>query len=130
MIQNICSLFAWGPGGREDWGRISLFLWAVLIDWAVNGVKKKDQGRGGLRWVVSPFSLALFSFSYWTTDGNFETSRFLGGLLLPLAAGFLEWLLAGLWGRIRLSEVPPRLEGVPILFWLAMLLALSICKLG
>ena len=83
--------------------------------------------------VLSRFSLALFAFSYWMlgSEGvSASSARFLAGLALPLATGFLEWILAGLRERVRLSEVPARLQGAPILFWLAMILALGICKLG
>ena len=86
-----------------------------------------------MRLVVSRFSLALFAFSYWTlgSEGvSTSNARFLAGLALPLITGFLEWVLGGLWDRLRLSEVPPRIQGAPILLWLAMLLALTICKLG
>ena len=133
VIQNICHLFVWGPSGRDELASASLFLWAVLLDWAINGFRRKERGTGEMRLVVSRFSLALFAFSYWTlgSEGvSTSNARFLAGLALPLATGFLEWVLGGLWDRLRLSEVPPRIQGAPILLWLAMLLALTICKLG
>lgn len=140
VIQNICNVFAWGPSGRNDLGRTSLFLWAILLDGCLNGFRKKDRDRGEPRLVVSRFSLALFAFSFWTIGGDWGTvpelplqpllQRFLWGLSLPLATGFFEWLLGGLWNRLRLSAVPAGLTGPPIIFWLAMLLALGICKLG
>ena len=133
VIQNICHLFVWGPSGRHELAAASLFLWAILVDWAVNGFKRKERGSGDMRLPVSRFSLALFAFSSWTLGSEGVSAsnlKFLAGLFLPLATGFLEWVLGGLWDRLRLSEVPPRIQGAPILFWLAMILALAICKLG
>ena len=133
VIQNICHLFVWGPSARYEFASASLFLWAILLDWAINGFRRKERGRGEMRLVVSRFSLALFAFSYWTlgSEGvSASSTRFLAGLSLPLATGFLEWILRGLWDRLRLSDVPARIQGAPVLLWLAMILALAICKLG
>lgn len=133
VIQNICNIFAWSTSGYQELGTASIFLWAILLDWAVNGIKKKEKGRGEAALAISRFALALFAFSAWTLeDGAIpaSTMRFFLGLSLPLVTGFLEWVLIGLWNRLRLSDVPERVQGNPALFWIAMILALGICKFG
>jgi Na+-translocating ferredoxin:NAD+ oxidoreductase RnfA subunit len=77
---------------------------------------------------MSPFFLALFTFALWTVAGAedpLSRERFFWGLALPMASGLFEWLLEGLRERLRLLRLPVAVEGAPILFWLAMLLALS-----
>ena len=131
VIQNLCNVLVWFPSGRTELGKATLFLWAILLDGSINGFRKKDRGRQETALIISRFSLALFAFSYWifgeTTAGP---GRFFRGLWLPPAAGLIQWILGGIWERLRLSEVPSKLRGAPILVWTAMLLALLICKLG
>lgn len=133
VIYNITQIFAWGPSGYLDLGKASIFLWAILLDWAVNGIRKAEKGRGEASLVISRFALTLFAFSTWILENSASPHtdlRLLWGLALPLATGFLEWILADLWHRLRLSNVPERFQGTPALFWLAMILALGICKFG
>ena len=130
VIQNLCNVLVWFPGGRTELGKAALFLWAILLDGSINGFRKKDRGRQETALILSRFSLALFAFSYWIFDESAGPARFLRGLWLPPAAGLIQWILGGIWERLRLSEIPSKLRGAPILVWTAMLLALLICKLS
>ena len=129
VIQNLCSVWVWVPSGRENLGKATLLLWAILLDWSINGFRKKDRARQETAFVLSRFSLALFAFSCWTFGQAAGPGIFFRGLCLPPAAALVQWILSGLWERLRLSEVPSKLRGAPILFWTATLLALLICKL-
>lgn len=111
-VDTLFSRFLWSPLGRGDLRLLSLFLWALLI----------DRGRGG------PFFWALLAFSLWTLgeEGILPLrERFVGGLGLVWGAKIFETLLEGLRERLKLSNLPPALEGTPILFWLAGILSLA-----
>lgn len=128
-LNSLFTFFVWGPASRNDLGRVSLFLWAFLIDEAMGRLRKEGKGKEKIRIVVSRSFLALVAFSLWMVEKQSllpPVGRFLWGLGLPLGAGVFEWLLGGLRERVKLSHLPPPLEGAPILFWLAMLLSLAL----
>ncbi|MBI4115577.1 MAG: hypothetical protein HY447_03270, partial [Candidatus Omnitrophica bacterium] len=61
---NYCAeALLWKPTGRGDLQTLSLLLWAVVIDWIMNGPGKE---RGEIQTVVGSFLLALIAFSLWT----------------------------------------------------------------
>ena len=133
ILNSLFTFFLWGPAGRNDFGWISFFLWALILDEGMNHLKKEGREKEEIPMIVSPSFLALVGFSLWIVEkGSFHPSpqRFLWGLGLPLGTAVLEWLLEGLRNRVRLSSIPTALEGAPILFWLAMLLSLAFWGLG
>lgn len=103
--------FLWRPAGRMDLRFISLFFWALLID-------------GGRERQFVP----LIGFSLWMITREETLSlplRLTGGLMLPLVTGILKGLLESSLKRLRLADIPGVLEGAPVLFCLASLLALA-----
>lgn len=131
LLHSLFTFFLWAPAARKDLGLLSLFLLARLLD---EGIGRLGRGRKKSKKTalgVSPSYLALAGFSLWILETGGGGGRFLWGLALPWAAALFQALLGGLRERVRLSNLPPPLEGAPILFWLAMLLALAfpICHL-
>lgn len=118
LVDSQFSRSLWEPLGRSDLRFLSLLFWALVIDEALNRIRGRREKRT-VRLLVPPTSLALFGFAL-AAIGKTKLT-----LALPLASGLVEWLLLGLKERIRLSNLPRALEGTPILFWLAALLALS-----
>jgi len=110
-IDLLSTHFLWRPAGRMDLRFISLFFWALLI------------GGGKERQFVP-----LLGFSLWMITREETLSlvtRLTGALMLPLATGILKGLLESSLKRLRLADIPKVLEGAPILFCLASLLALA-----
>ena len=129
LLHGLLTFLIWGPSGRSDLGMVSLFLGAFLIDEGMGRLARRGRGKERIRIVASRSFLDLVGFSLWMVDeggGSSPPERFLWGLGLPLGMGLFEWLLAGLRERVKLSHLPPVLEGTPILFWLAMLLSLAL----
>ena len=118
-IDTFANASLWLPTGRKDLRLVSIFLWALVIEGAVERIPVTRRPKGEIQLIMSPFFLTLFAFALWTQE------RFFWGLALPVGTAFFEWLLEGLRERLRLLRLPPGLEGAPIIFWLAMLLALS-----
>ena len=135
LLHSLLTFLIWAPSGRNDLGRVSLFLWALLIDEGISRLRREGARTLKIRIGVSRFYLALVAFSLWIVEKEPMSPpipRLLWGLGLPLGMGLFEWLLAGLRERVKLSNIPSALEGTPILFWLAMLLSLAlgaVCKL-
>lgn len=126
-IDRVMSFYLWDPIGRSDLRFMNLFLWSLVIDSMIGGKESRRRGKAEIRLTVSRFLPPLLGFSLWLAaeDATASFGRlFMTGLFFPLTVGFLEWLLSGLWERTRLAAVPRRLEGTPMLFWLAMLLGL------
>lgn len=116
----------WEPAGHRDFRFLSLFLLALLLDEGTRRIFKGGREGSAIPLVVSPSGAALLAFSLWTIEGGPAAERYLWGLLLPIASGVFEWLLVGLRERARLSNVPQALAGLPLIFWLAMLLSLAV----
>ncbi len=111
-LDAVFSRFFWTLLARPDLRLISFLLFAFLI----------DRGKGG------PFFWVLMAFALWTIgkEGSFSvTKSFLAGLGLIGGAGLFEMLLEGLRERLKLSNLPPALEGPTLIFWLASLIFLS-----
>lgn len=109
-IDSLLNAFLWGPVGRGDLRLASLFFWALAI----------DRARG-------EFFPALVGFSLWIIgeEGTLPPEkRWVLILALPLGVGVVEWLLEGLRDRLRIADVPRKIKGLPLLFWLASILAL------
>ena len=123
IIDLLMTPLLWRPSGREDLRLISLFLWVFLINqWMLWG---KPAEKTRIPVLPNPAFIALLGFCLWTIGGeggNRLDKRFFAGLGMPFASATLEWFLVGLRERVKLSSLPPALEGEPILFWLAMLL--------
>ena len=128
MIDTFTTLYLWRPLGRNDLRFISLFLWGVVADEGAMRLGKRGERRGRPELVVNPSLLALLAISFWivSKEGVFPYRiRILAGFSLVPAAALFEWLLTGLQRRLKLSLVPKALEGLPILFWTAMILSLA-----
>lgn len=131
-IDHLLRLYLWIPSGRRDLAPISIFLLALLLDWVMNRSRKRRGERGPVRIPVSRFTLALFGFALWTIEqvGLSAGGRALVGISLSFGTALFEWLLEGLRSRMQLTQTPRILEGLPALFWLAMLLCLSFHGVG
>jgi hypothetical protein len=134
-IDTFANVSLWLPTGRSDLRLVSIFLWALVIEGAAQRIQATRRPKGEIQLIMSPFFLTLFAFALWTVtgvEGLLARERFFWGLALPVGTAFFEWLLEGLRERLRLLRLPPGLEGAggaPIIFWLAMLLALSFAGL-
>ncbi len=127
-IDTFMTVSVWTPSGRSDLRLLSIFLWCLVIEGGIRRLGKDSKTKGELQMIVSPFFLTLLAFSLWTMTGEGTLpwrERFLWGLGLPVATGFFQWLVEGLRGRLRLAPVPEKVNGAPLLFWLAMLLGLA-----
>lgn len=123
--------FLWDRMGRHDLGLIFLFLGAFLIDEKIHPFGRRRAGKGPARFFMSLSLPALLAFSLWTLSGasegpqGFRIQHLVWGLGLPVGSGFFHWVLKGLEDRLRLSSIPPALEGEALLFWLMSLISLA-----
>ena len=132
LLHGLLQRFLWIPSGRVDLGLVSLFFWALLLDRGGERFLRREEKEEKIPLVVSPFFLILLSLGLSAAEKGdilLFPNQFLWVLALPLGAGMVEWLLEGLRGRLRLAHPPSLLEGAPLLFWMAMLLFLSLAGL-
>jgi hypothetical protein len=131
----ILQVFLWSRIGREDLGILLLFFSAFLVDHLLHPFEGRRERKARLQFFINPSLILLLGFALWILgeEGSIVPDswrRWLMGLSLPLASGFFQWLLWGLEGKLRLSDIPGRLRGMPILFWLVTILSLTFGWLG
>ena len=116
------SVALWDRIEWEGFRKMNFLLWAFLF----GRVREKVRKPG------DEFLLIFLAISLWVSEQSSLSfwAAFSGGLALVWGGALIEGLLRALRDKVRLAQVPPALEGAPLLLWLAALLCLAFFPLA
>ena len=115
-IDFLFNIFLWVPTHSPNLRWISIFFWALVI--AQDNPQCFLIILGSCFWMVSRESIVP------------EWERWGPGFLLPVAVAVIEWIFLGLRERLQLADLPKGLQGVPLVFWMATILAMAFQGIG
>ena len=112
----LLNTFLWQPAGRNEFRMISVLLLIFLMGEADEQI-----------------FVPLAGFSIWMMTHEKTLSLpvwLVAGSAFPFATGILRILLESFSKRLQLADVPSVFQGMPMVFWLASLVALALHRWG